>query len=124
MLLLILFVLFFIVLQNRTSKITTEELIQNYEANRIEADKQFLGKTLEISGRVKSFLQFESDKSLLELKTANDELRLYCILMNKETEDIASILTTGTSVTVYGKCLGMADLKFHNSLCIEAERIK
>jgi len=41
--------------------------------------------------------------------------------MNKETEEKASTLTAGTSVTVYGKCLGIKDYKFPNSIYIEAE---
>jgi tRNA_anti-like len=124
MLLLILFVLFFIVLQDRSIKISADELVNSYISDVSASDKKFLNKELDLTGGIKSFLQFESDKSLLELRTANDELKLYCILMNKETEKKASILTAGTSVTIYGKCLGIADLKFHSSLYIEAERIK
>ena len=47
--------------------------------------------------------------------------------MNKETEAKAAALTTGTMITVYGKCLGLNPLfnnKFTNSIYIEAEKIK
>jgi len=124
MLLLILFVLFFIVLQDRGIKVSTDELVNSYISDISASDKKFLNKEIELKGGIQSFLQFESDKSLIELRTANDELKLYCILMNKETEEKASTLTAGTSVTVYGKCLGIKDYKFPNSIYIEAERIK
>jgi hypothetical protein len=124
MLLLILFVLFFIVLQDRSLKVSVDELVSSYISDISTSDKRFLNKEIELTGGIKSFLQFESDKSLLELRTANDELKLYCILMNKETEEKASKLTAGTLITVYGKCLGIKDYKYPNSIYIEAERIK
>jgi hypothetical protein len=61
---------------------------------------------------------------LLELRTANDKLKLYCILINKETEQNASSLTAGTTVKVFGKCLGIKDYKFTRSIYIKAEQIK
>ena len=124
MLLLILFVLFFIVLQDRSIKVSADELVNSYISDISASDKKFLNKEIELTGGIKSFLQFESDKSLLELRTENVELKLYCILMNKETEEKASTLTAGTLITVYGKCLGIKDYKFPNSIYIEAERIK
>ena len=124
MLLLILFVLFFIVLQDESIKVSADELVSSYSLDISSADKKFLNKEIELTEGIKSFLQFESDKSLLELRTENDELKLYCILMNKETEEKASTLTAGTPVTVYGKCLGLKDYKFPNSIYIEVEQIK
>jgi len=124
MLLLILFVLFFIVLKDKITKVSADELVNSYSLDISASDKKFLNKEMELTGGIKSLLQFESDKSLLELRTANDELKLYCILMNKETEEKASTLTTGTPVTVYGRCLGIKEYKFPNSIYIEVEQIK
>ncbi len=124
MLLLILFVLFFIVLQDKSIKVNADELVSSYSSDIIASDKKFLSKGIELTGRIKSFLQFESDKSLLELRTTSEELKLYCILMNKETEAKASSLTTETPLTVYGKCLGIKDFKFPNSIYIEVKQIK
>jgi len=124
MLLLILFVLFFIVLQDKSIKVSADELVNSYSLDISASDKRFLNKEIELTGGIKSFLQFESDKSLLELRTMNDELKLYCILMNNEAEERASTLTVGTTVTVYGKCLGIKDYKFPNSIYIEVEQIK
>ncbi|MCW8804434.1 MAG: OB-fold putative lipoprotein [Ignavibacteriaceae bacterium] len=124
MLLLILFVLFVLVLQDKSIKVTADELVNSYSLDISASDKRFLNKEIELTGGIKSFLQFESDKSLLELRTTSDELKLYCILMNKETEAKASTLTAGTYVTVYGKCLGIKNFKFPNSIYIEVEQIK
>ena len=124
MLLLILFVLFFIVLKERGLKVTSEQIVKSYISDIKSADAKFLNKEIELSGKVKSFFQFEVDKSLLELETENSELQLFCLLMNKETEEKASSLTAGSTVTVLGKCLGIKDYKFPNSIYFEAELIK
>lgn len=127
MLLLILLVLFYIVFQDKNIKVSAEELVSSYSSNINAANKKFLDKEIELTGEVKSFFQFEGEKSLLQLNTGNSELQLYCILMNKETEEKASSLTAGTTVKVFGKCLrlnpSLAD-KFPNSIYIEAEQIK
>ena len=124
MLLLILFVLFYTVLRDKNITVSAEELASSYRLDIKAADKKFLNKEIELTGKAKTFLQFENEKSLLELRTANNELKLYCILMNKETEEKASTLTAGTPVTVYGKCLGIKDYKFPNSIYIEVEQLK
>jgi len=124
MLLLILFVLFFIVLQDKKIKVSVDELVNNYSLDISASDKRFLNKEIELTGELKAFLQFESDKSLLELRTTNDELKLYCILMNKEIEAKVLTLTVGTPITVYGKCLGIKNYKFPHSIYIEVEQIK
>ena len=127
MLLLILFVLFFIVLKDRSLNVTSEQIVKSYISDKKAADAKFLNKEIELSGKVKSFFQFEVEKSLLELETGNRELQLFCLLMNKETEEIAESLTAGTTVKVFGKCLGLnppVAVKFQQSIYIEAERIK
>ena len=126
MLLLILFVLFFIVIQNRPVKISADELIKSYSSNYIEADKKFLRKELEISGKVKSFLQLVSD-SMLVLQSSIQNIKLYCKLNDEETIKIAESLTLGTTVSITGKCLGikpeLSDAS-SNIIYIEAKIIK
>jgi len=112
------------VLQDKSIKVSADELVNSYISDISTSDKRFLNTEIELTGGIKSFLQFESDKSLLELKTANDELKLFCILMNNEAEEKASTLTAGTPVTILGKCLGIKDYKFPNSIYIEAEQLK
>ena len=127
MLLLILFVLFYVVLPDKSLKITAEELVSSYNSDILMADKKFLNKEIELTGNVKSFFQFEAEKSMLELHAPNNETKLYCILMNNEAEEKASSLTAGTIIMVYGKCLGLnppSVKKFPNSIYIEAEGIK
>jgi tRNA(Ile2) C34 agmatinyltransferase TiaS len=127
MLLLILLVLFYLVFQQRSIKITAEELVANYSLNQENADKKFLNKDLEVTGVVKSYYEIENKNSILELKTENNETGLFCIIMNKEIEKKARSLASGTRITVYGKCLGANPAiaeKFFPGIYIETDRIK
>ena len=127
MLLLILVILFYVVLQQKSLKITADELVADYSLNQKNADEKFLNKNLELSGEVKSYYEFENDNSIIELQTKNNETGLYCIIMNKETEEKAQSLTTGTIVTVYDKCMGFNPPraeKFLLGIYLEVERIK
>lgn len=124
MLLLLLFVLFYVVLQDKTIIVTSNDLVKSYTTDIKQADIKFLNKEIELTGKVKLFLQIEGEKSLLELETGNSELQLFCLLINKEIEEKALSLTAGSTVTVLGKCLGIKDHKFPNSIYIETEQIK
>ncbi|MGB5287183.1 MAG: hypothetical protein WBN42_01740 [Ignavibacteriaceae bacterium] len=127
MLLLILVILFYVVLQQKSIKTNADELVANYSLNQKNADEKFLNKNLELAGEVKSYYEFENDNSIIELQTENNETGLYCIIMNKKTEEKAQSLTSGTSINVYGKCLGINSSRAKNFLpgiYIEVERIK
>lgn len=127
MLLLILVILFYVVLQQKSIKITVDELVASYSLNQKNADEKFLNKDLELAGEVKSYFEFENENSIIELQTENNETGLYCIIMNKETEEKARSLTNGTSIKVYGKCLGNKASKvgkFFPGIYIETDRIK
>lgn len=124
MLLLILFVLFYVVLQDKSIKVSADELVNSYISDIPASDKKFLGKEIELSGKVKLLFQFEGERGLLELYTENSRLQLFCILIDSVTEEKASTLTAGTNVTVFGKWLGIKDYNFPNSIYIEAEQIK
>ena len=127
MLLLIVLVLFYIVLQQKSIKTTTDELVRNYSLNQKNADKKFLNRDLEVTGEVKSFYEFENENSIIELRTKNKETGLFCIIVNKGTEVKAQLLPQGSSVTVYGKCLGINPPKaekFLPGIYIETDQIK
>ncbi|MDZ7624763.1 MAG: hypothetical protein U5J96_10020, partial [Ignavibacteriaceae bacterium] len=56
MLLLILFVLFFIVLKDRSFKVTSEQIVKSYISDIKAADANFLNKEIELSGKSKIIL--------------------------------------------------------------------
>ena len=127
MLLLILFVLFYIVLENRNTKVTTEELVNSYSIDRQSADNQYLIKDIELTGKFKSLLQPAHGDNFIRIETLNDTLKIYCIVDNADLLEQTSSITTGTEVTILGKCLGLKEDIFDpsfNSIYIETKSIK
>lgn len=127
MLLLIIFVLFFIVFQDKNKAISASELVESYSIDQKTADNKFLNKDIELSGNVKSFIQSENGGSFLELQTNNEDLRLFCIINDESTVQKASTLTNGSHINVFGNCLGLNPAgyeRFPNSIFIELEWIK
>jgi len=121
---LILLILFYVFIEQKNPEVTADDLINSYVSNPEKADKKFLNKEIELTGRVKSYYEFENEKSLLQLESGQNEITIYCVLMNKETNEKAKSLTTGTTVKVTGKCLGIRTIKFTNSIYIETYQIK
>jgi hypothetical protein len=127
MLLFIIFVLFFIVFQDRKIIVSAAELVESYSINQETADNKFLDKKIELSGTVKSFIQSESGNNYLELHSNNKSLKLLCIINDESAVQKASSLTSASLITVFGKCLGLNPAgyeKFPNSIFIEVEWIK
>lgn len=127
MLLLILFALFFVVLQTKSIKVTSDELIENYESNVAAADSNYLNKKIEISGKVNTLIQIEGKENFLELQSNNQQLKIYCMLPNTELLESAAFITTGTRVNIHGKCLGLRRINPGDTsriIYIETESIK
>ena len=127
MLLLILFVLFYIVLENRNTKVTVEELVNNYSIDRQSADNNYLNKDIELTGKFKSLLQSANGDNFIKIKTLSDTLNLYCIVDNPDLLKQASSITTETDLKIIGKCLGLKEDIFDpslNSIYIEAKSTK
>ena len=127
MLLLILFVLFYIVLENRNIKVTVEELVISYSINKQTADKNYLNKDIELTGKFRSLLQSASGDNFFQMETLNDTTNLYCIIEDPLLLERTSVITSGTSVTIFGKCLGLKEDVFDptfNSIYIKTKSIK
>lgn len=80
MLLLMVFVLFLIVFQDKNRVVSSVELVESYSINQKTADNKFLNKNIELSGSVISFIQLESGTNYLEMKSNDEYLKLLCIL--------------------------------------------
>jgi hypothetical protein len=127
MLLLIIFVLFFIVFQDKNKVVSAEELAETYSFDQKTADNKFLNKNIELSGSVKSFIQSKSGDSFLELQMISENLKLFCVIKDEPAVQKASSLTNGSRINVFGKCLGLNPTgyeRFPNSIFIEVEWIK
>lgn len=89
-------------------KIDPEELITDYEANEVKGDELYIGKTMELSGKVGSI-----GKNLLEqvyITFEREEVfaitSVQCFFDDKEEIKKVMDLSKGDKVTVQGKCTG------------------
>lgn len=127
MLLLILFVLFYIFVEQKSIEVSAVELSRNYVSDSQVADNKFLNQEIELTGSVKTYYELANEDNLLELRTDNDLPDIFIIIKSKVMEDQVKKITSGTKISVYGKCLGLnpsGKEKFPNSIYIEAREIK
>jgi hypothetical protein len=121
-LLLILF--YFVFKEMRSLEVSAEELAGIYSRDVQAADENFLNNDIELTGKVKSYFDFEDDNDLLELISENAVISVFCIPQNEKQINKAKNLTQGTEVVINGKCLGLAENKFTNSVYVSIKEIK
>ena len=124
MIVLVIAAIYFFYTESMLVKISADELIEAYEQNSSQADDNFLNKEIEVTGTVKAYYKFENKNSLLELSSGNRDIRIYCIIATADIEEMANRLIKDTPVTVVGKCSGLAEGVFPNSIYVEVKSIK
>ena len=82
--------------------ISATDLIAAFEKDSASANKQYLGKILEVSGNVKSV---EKESSTISLGNAESNSSVRCSLDSAFVKDIAS-LNPGSAITIKGNCTG------------------
>jgi len=124
MIVLLLLAFFYIYTEFVTTRISAAELVNEYKLNKVLADKKFLNKEIELTGKVSAYYQFNDGDNLLELESGNKEIGIYCIIVPRKDNERASQLTKGTRIKLIGICTGMAIQRFPNSVYIKVIEIK
>ena len=124
MIVLLLLAFFYIYTEFVTTRISAPELVNEYKLNKVLADKKFLNKEIELTGKVSAYYQFNDGDNLLELESGNKEIGIYCIIVPRKDNERASQLTKGTRIKLIGICTGMAIQRFPNSVYIKVIEIK
>ena len=83
----------------------------------------FLNKEIKLTGKVKAYFEFEEESDLLEIISENATISVFCILLNDEQINTAKSLTQGTEIRIKGRCLGLAENKFPNSVYVRVSKI-
>jgi hypothetical protein len=123
MVVLLLLIFYYLFTQMSSIAISAEKLARNYSNDVQSADERYLNKEIELSGKVKAYFEFENDDDLLEIISENALISVFCIIMSEEQIKKAKSLTQGTEVKIKGKCLGLAENKFPNSVYIQIHKI-
>ena len=123
MVVLLLLIFYYLFTEMTSIEIGVEELARDYSTDVQGADDKFLNKEIELIGKVKAYFDFENENDLLELVSENAVISIFCILLNDKQIDTAKSLTQGTEIRIKGRCLGLADNKFPNSVYIRVSKI-
>ena len=103
--------------------ITADELAAAYQGNFEKADEKFLNKKLELSGEVKSYYLFENQPNLLELKTENSKIKIYCSFLSLKDDSVAGTLTYAAPVIISGIFKGIKNQESPENIYIEVSNI-
>lgn len=96
--------------------LTYAELISQYDKNEDRADSLYLGKTVEISGKVNNIEKSESDATI----AMNQEGTMTGILFEFEDEGQLDNIQEGQEVIIRGKCSGkLIDIVINRSILIQ-----
>ena len=99
-------------------------LATSYSKNKTKADNKFLEKQLEVTGTVKVFYKLDEIRNVLELKTGDSDMSLFCFFVNEIDEKKAAMLSEGDTVIVTGKCKGLENYNFVDGVTIEVKKIE
>ena len=84
------------------ASISATDLIAAFEKDSASANKQYLGKILEVSGNVKSV---EKESATVSLGAADGNSSVRCSIDSTFVKDIA-LLNPGSVITIKGNCTG------------------
>ncbi len=105
-------------------EVTAEQLANQYTVNKIEADKNYLDKNVEVKGKVKAFYKLLGVRKVLELQTSEDDLPVLCFFLSEQGEYKAKEFQENDEVILKGKCVGTEAYSYVKGVKIEVEKIK
>lgn len=88
------------------TKITAVDLMNAYETNIVNADKQYNGKPLIVSGTVSKIDKVNNDKDICVLLRTNTWAGSVQLNFNDDQEDAVAALKPGDWITSIGECTG------------------
>lgn len=89
--------------------VNAPDLVADYEANEVAADRKYKGKILEVSGIIDSMGKDRADTPYIILAAGRrDTFRMvHCSFSGGEESELAA-LATGGNIAIRGKCNGLA----------------
>lgn len=103
--------------------VAAPDLAHEYSKNIETADKEYLDKRVKVTGQVKAYYKILDTRPVLELKTYEGDLPVFCFFFKNEHEFTASKLREDEFVTIEGKCVGTRAYNFTKGVKIEVKEI-
>ncbi|MDZ7649464.1 MAG: hypothetical protein U5K54_21195 [Cytophagales bacterium] len=93
-------------------KISSEELFNSYEANEAEANRLYLDKVVEVSGKIVEITFNQDQIPIIVLETADNFFGVRCTMKNLPLHSVV-----GETITVTGICTGyLSDVIITNAI--------
>jgi len=123
MIAMILIAVLYLYVDQKNIYISANELAAAYQENTAKADSKFLNQKPELSGKVKSYNSFENQPNLLELKTENSKIKIFCFFFSSKDDSLAGTLTYATPVIISGIFKGNINQDSQEAIYIEVSNI-
>ena len=119
MLILLLAAVYIFYVEMMPVKISAGELAAAYSQNKLSADKKFLNKEIELTGKVKAFYKLLNTRFVLELQNEGKSENIICFFNKKEEETKARQLQENDEVIISGICVGKDKYNFIEGIKID-----
>jgi hypothetical protein len=93
------------------------QLYQEYNANKVTADAKYKGKIISVTGTIKDIGRDMEDGPYVTLGTEQVLSAVQC-MFSKQDEPLLARLSKGQSLTIQGKCDGLAIISVILSNCL------
>jgi hypothetical protein len=123
MIALLLIAVLYLYVDQKNIYITANKIAAAYQEHTEKADDKFLNKKLELSGKVKSYYFFEDQPNLLELKTKNSKIKIYCSFLSSKDDSFAATLTNAAPVIITGIFKGSKNQNSPEDMYIEVSNL-
>ena len=124
MLILLIAAIFVFYEEMKPIRINAVDLSKEYSKNKIETDKKYFQKEIEITGIIKAHYNLKKIGEMLQLKTDSNSVNIYCFFQNKSDETKAGKLQPEDTLTATGIYIGTNKYKFVDGIKIEIKKIK
>lgn len=124
MLVLLIAAIFIFYEEMKSVRINANDLANEYSKDKIEADNKYLQNEIEIKGIVKGIYELSDINNMLQLKTDDNSVNIYCIFPDSMEESSHINLQPGDNVLLEGTCLGIDKFKSFEGLKIEIKKIE
>ncbi len=96
-------------------KVSAADLFKSFEDNEAEANKLYLDKVLEVTGKISEVTSNQNGVPVLTLETENIMFGVRCTVENTE-----SITQVGETITIKGICTGyLSDVIITNAIRVD-----
>lgn len=95
-------------------EVTSSQLVKDYQTNEAEANKKYLDKAIQVTGKVNEIKNNQEGKATITLASDDAFTGVFCTLKENKPN-----IAVGSLVTIKGICSGMlSDVRLRDALVV------